>query len=475
MIVQYTEAHVYQPDGTYASTFFVQDDKVVSPCVPDQICSLSGKYVFPTFEDAHNHPSGMCRANYHLNLESVNSREALASQLVTPLSQNKFIVGVRWNENQYGSLTRDFLDSISTQIPIVIVEQSYHRAVLNSAAQDYFQVPENFPGNLNNGILEEQAWIEWAWPRLETDVPLFQESLLDFQQLLLSQGIGAVHDLFIGTLPHLQVYQNLLQHHQWKLALAGYLSPHLLPEVRAKDFSFLQGIKLFLDGSFGAYTACLKKPYLKRPRHHGHLWWSLEELEHRIQLGVHQGFRKIALHVIGDRAFAQAVELIRRTKQTYSETLEFRIEHASLLDPKQLDQLVAWGVTFCLQPNFISGDSAFSDRLGERVKELLPLHAYLRAGAKFGFGSDHLPTDPWYGIRATVQAPLTQQQLSFTQAIHHYTSGSASLINKESVRGQLTPGYEANFWITSQNPLKHSVLPEQVFLQGKPVFFRDGY
>ncbi|MEK7483203.1 MAG: amidohydrolase family protein, partial [Planctomycetota bacterium] len=441
MIVQYTDAQIYQPDGTFISSIFVEKGQIVSPQgPPDEIHSLAGKYIFPTFEDAHNHPSGMCRANYHLNLEMAKTQDSLAVLLAPQIKKNSFVIGVRWNENQGGSLTRAFLDDISPEVPLVVVEQSYHRAYLNSSAQEYFQLPSGFPGNKGSGILEEQAWIEWAWPRLHTDVLLFQQSLLEFQQLLLSHGIGAVHDLFLGTRAHLTIYQELLSRNEWKVNLTGYLSPHLLPEVRREQFPFLKGVKLFLDGSFGAYTACLKSPYLNRPEYSGYLWWDLAELQKRIRLSVQQGFFQIALHTIGDGAVEQAIELIRWATQEFGCDLQFRLEHASLLDLEQLEQLIHFQVAFCLQPNFIPGDCEFQDRLGDRTQQLLPLNRYVRSGAKIGFGSDHLPTDPWYGIRATTEAPLTQQRLSWTQAIHYYTLGSASLVQQEHLRGSLVPG-----------------------------------
>lgn len=470
MILQFENVRVYQPSGSFASTLTLQNQKIIPYHPdPDQKICLEEHYLFPVFEDAHNHPSGMCQANYHLNLEKIASFSELQQTISSYLNQQQptFFIGVRYSLSD--PLNAKILDTFSHKIPIILVEISYHRAYLNSLAQDFLKVPAHLSGNRGNGILEERAWIEYAWPKLQTEPTFFQKSLLDFQKMLLSYGVGAVHDLFIGNLDHLRAYATLLAEQSWFIALEGYLSSSLLSEVSASDFPFLRGVKLFLDGSFGAKTACLKTPYLDAPNQKGTLWWTFGELQEKLYEVVSRGFHQVALHVIGDQTLKQTIQLLRWAKAEFRDELSFRLEHISLINETEIKTLMELEAFFCVQPNFIPEDAKLGHSLGNRLEHLIPLALYHKNGAKMGFGSDHLPSNPWYGIEAACHAPLASQKISRQEAFYYYTEGSASMVqNKE--RGALIPGKEANFWISKENPLLSNATPEKIYIKGRCVY-----
>lgn len=468
MILRYTDAWVYQREGHFLPSLTVYQGKILAPEIPaERTLSLGGKFIFPLFEDAHNHPSGMAQSSTHLDLSHLNSLEALFFFLREKLSDYpQLLMGVRWN-NTTEPLTANLLDQVAQDRCIIVVESSYHRAVLNSYALNRVAIPSTFPGNHGNGILEEQAWIEYAWPQFYESSQQIHQGLLAFQKHLLSQGIGAVHDLYVGTHAHLEAYRFLIQSKQWKLALVAYISPHLL-HLDLSPFPFIQGVKLFLDGSLGCQSAALEEDYEQvTPPHRGKLWWSLDELKQRIRQTLAKELFAFALHVIGDRAIQQAFELISWARKEYGKLLQFRLEHLSLLTFSQLQQLQALDVAFCPQPNFIPLDQAYLPYLGKRGVALTPLAWFHQEKARCGFGSDNLPSDPWKGIFAAVHALEDSQRLDLPSAFHYYTLGSAELAQQAHVRGSLCPQKEANFWISSHNPFLQPSPPEQIFLKGE--------
>src|SRR3546814_10612095 len=84
------------------------------------------------------------------------------------------------------------------------------------------------------------------------------------------------------------------------------------------------GVKLFADGALGSRGACLKAPYADAPKQSGQCLLTDAQLKNLMSRAAMDGFQ-VAVHAIGDKANAEALDAIEAVSDTRSE------EHTSEL------------------------------------------------------------------------------------------------------------------------------------------------
>ena len=123
----------------------------------------------------------------------------------------------------------------------------------------------------------------------------------------------------------------------------------------------LVGLKVVSDGAFGPRTAWLDRPYRDRPDEAGFPLVSRADLELVATEAESMG-ATLALHAIGDRAIAGALDVIEAVRPARRP----RLEHASLTPPALLRRLDRVRPHLVVQPGFVPSDSWMADRLGPR-------------------------------------------------------------------------------------------------------------
>src|SRR5207249_10679240 len=105
----------------------------------------------------------------------------------------------------------------------------------------------------------------------------------------------------------------------------------------------LSAIKVFTDGSLGAYTAALAAPYVGRPGERGILVHSPTELRSILTTAHRAGFQT-ATHAIGDAAIRLVVETLEEVQDSAPRRdARHRIEHYELPDDDVLRRTKAAG------------------------------------------------------------------------------------------------------------------------------------
>jgi len=249
-------------------------------------------------------------------------------------------------------------------------------------------------------------------------------------------------------------------------------------------FLKLRCIKIFTDGSLGARTAAMQKPYTDDPSTTGILYHSLAQLKNLIKEADQAGFQ-VAVHAIGDKAveetlkaFSEALSKERITRHRH------RIEHASVLNPNLIKRIKALGLAVCIQPHFIVSDFWVPQRLGpERARWTYALKSLISHGVRLAASSDAPvePLSPLLGIWAAVtQHEFLEERLSAEEALKTYTVDAAYFSFEENVKGSIEVGKYADFTVLSHNPLK--VKPEKIkdirvemtVVEGKVVYSASG-
>src|SRR3546814_13099286 len=92
------------------------------------------------------------------------------------------------------------------------------------------------------------------------------------------------------------------------------------------------GVKLFADGALGSRGACLKAPYADAPKQSGQCLLTHAQLKNLMSRAAMDGFQ-FAVHAIGDKANAEALDALQAVSDPYQGYLPLRFDHAPLSDP----------------------------------------------------------------------------------------------------------------------------------------------
>ncbi|MCI4352140.1 MAG: amidohydrolase [Thermoplasmata archaeon] len=440
-----------------------------------ELVDLRGRLVLPGLIDLHIHLTDTILDRVGVDLHGARSREELVERLrarLTPGSSTP-LVGVGWDSARWTESrdpTRDDLDRISTEQPLIVHQVSTHAAVLNSLALLEFGIDENVadppggrfgrdPAGRLNGLLFDSALSRLGFStgrpgQARPSLPDYRRLLEEAAALGLTtvcpvsaspEEIEAVATLATEPLPvRVRFYLDLRR-------LDRYRS---LPTPRPDAGWRIAGTKAITDGAFGTRTAWLSSPYADVPETSGYPIWVDEELEQALRDSEVEGLPP-ALHAIGDRALERVLALLARVGAAGTP----RIEHASLTPPALWPALEKGRPNLVVQPHFVETDRWAVERLGpERARWTYAFRTLTDHGFPLGGSSDSPvePLDPWTGLRAAVfRAPRTEfgrftasERLAPIEAFQMYTCHAGPILGEPGL-GCLAVGGPADFVVTS--------------------------
>jgi hypothetical protein len=202
----------------------------------------------------------------------------------------------------------------------------------------------------------------------------------------------------------------------------------------------------------------LESPYRGEPDNVGLPAVSPKRLHHEIRKGIRQQ-RQLALHAIGDRAIRQFLDTLDNFQKakTRVRALRFRLEHAQLIAPRDLERLADWGILLAVQPSALINLEKDQGLLGEeRAERAYAFKSILDAGIPLSFGSD-VPGESRFKPLELIQLAVNRQigeKITPYEALEAYTKGSAYAEFMETEKGTLTPGKLADCVVLSEDPTR---------------------
>lgn len=428
--------------------------------VDTDVVDCGGGVLLPGFIDAHTHMEVLGRRLVHADLGTAEDREAALSLLEDAPAEG-WILGYGYDESTWPSeayLTREELDEVSTELPVVAFREDLHTASVNSLVLDRYaeELPDSGihrEGKTPSGVLTEDAAellrMETTPGRAETKRLI--EAARDYVH---ERGVTGVHDM-VRHSGAPAAYRELAVEDALDLRVRLYYwADHLdaidetgLRTNHGGAYLEVGGVKTYSDGSLGAGTAKLAESYADRE---GTGEWVVdpERLQAIADRADELGLQ-MAVHAIGDEAIDVTLETLPADPK-----MRHRIEHAELLG--EAAAFDAAGVVASMQPNFLRWareGGLYETRLGvERTAASNRFADVLEAGVPLAFGSDCMPLDPLYGIQQAVTAPDERQRLSVTEALRAYTSGAAYAGHDEDRFGTVEPGKCADFAVLETSP-----------------------
>ncbi|KPK72311.1 hypothetical protein AMJ87_05095 [candidate division WOR_3 bacterium SM23_60] len=425
---------------------------------------LKNQFVIPGFTDCHTHLVARGIELQRINLETCQSLEDCLEKMHSDVrSGHEVVFGSNWDETawrspDYRQLTRHTLDAISRKRPVVMRRVCGHFAVVNTRALK--MIPRTWRiVDRQTGHLFEDVVLDLDDIFKPTDSMLARAIDLGTAEAL-RNGITSVHEI---TKPRrFRFLQRAHAHRKLKLRWACYMKLQYLDDVLAagltngfgNDLLKFCGIKVYLDGSLGAQTAALSKPYAGT-RKRGTLLFSQRQL-FKIAQTAQKHDLQLMIHAIGDRTSALAVHVLKRTIDKKNR-LRHRLEHLEVADTRTIRTMARLKLIASMQPNFTArwqqpGDM-YEQYLGDRYKQMNCFKQFAAAGVRVVFGSDCMPLGPLYGLQGAVFHPFACGRCTPLEALRMYTMNPAYATFDESKKGAIVEGTLADLVVLDKNPL----------------------
>ncbi len=461
-----------------------------------RLVNLNGRVLLPAFTDSHIHLAAWALSLRQINLRSAQSLAGALQRIAAAARAHPdwaTLRGIGWDTSQWpdytGQLTRQMLDAIVPDRPLLLSDHALHTLWVNSAALCAAHIDGNTvdpPGGrierdqhgTPTGILRENAVSLILRSIAQPSRAEIVTAVVGAQSVLWRRGIIAVHemgDLAAGD--NLRAYQQLRRDDALGLRVlyyfsAGQLSDFVAAHVEAgfgDDLLRIAGAKFFADGALGSQTAWLFDPYEGSPDNWGLNTLTEEDLDGALRI-LAGGKLSLAVHAIGDAAVHFVLDRYAHflTEASWPQGRYIpmpRIEHAQLLRPADFARFARLGVAASMQPSHVLSDMEIATaRWGQRIQHAYAWQSMLRHGVHLLFGSDAPvePPDVWAGIAAAVTRRRTdgmpgpagwipQERIAVADALYAYSVAPARLANDPD-RGALSPGHLADMILVDQNP-----------------------
>ncbi len=465
-----------------------------------RIIDLKGSVLIPGLVDAHLHLSWLAMGMDWLDLRGTKSISEIVEAVrlrATRAKRGEWIIGRGWDHELFREKrlpTRWDIDEASPNNPVFLIRVCGHVGIVNSIALKSINIEEyleEYKGLIDigedgspTGILYEDA-LHIVYDKLPK--PSVEELADKLRQVLLflaSYGLTTVHSMN-ASLEEFHALKLLEKKKQLPIRVRLFLSREayeridekLLMKYKDNPMLSVRGVKVFMDGSFGARTAALKEPYSDNELNRGKLLMKANDIV-SLALELKRKGLILAIHAIGDRALEEVIRALSTINPD-----NIRIEHASLTPPPIIKDLALHKpLAIVVQPHFTIGDWWVEQRLGDRARFVYAFKSLMSRGLVLAGSSDAPvePVNPWLSIAAAMHrgklSNITpNERLSISRVLSMYTIGGTIASRDEGEIGLIKRGYLADLIVLDENPWSLSeydiagIRPKLVVIGGKII------
>lgn len=472
-----------------------------------KVIDLKGKALVPGFIDAHGHllnvgvqasvanllplPDGMVDSIPGLQAEL---KKWAASDGAKRIVGGKLVIGLGYDDTQLKEKrhpTRQELDAVSKDVPVVAIHQSGHMGVLNTKALELARVTAQTPnpvggvihreadGKTPAGLIEETAWFPVLFDELLPAIGFGNERyFLEQGQLAYIKFGFTTAQEGRATTDNLKVYADAVGAGLLSIDVIVYPDPFMVKDVfnnkwygpEYKGRLRVGGIKVSLDGSAQGKTMWLSKPYKvpplgQEPAFRGYPALQDKQLFPVVKQAVEKKWQ-VLCHCNGDAAGDQFLRAIKQAGGADAvKAIRPVMIHAQTVREDQLDVMKEYGVipSFFSMHTYYWGDWHRAETLGdERALRISPAASAIKRGMAFTSHHD-APVALADSIRILSSmvsrksrsgAVIGQdQRVSMTDALKAITLHAAYQCGEEARKGSLAVGKLADLVILSADPL----------------------
>jgi len=511
-------------DGTILALGTRSDIETSHKGSETKVVDLAGRTLAPGFVDGHAHFLGFGSQAVGANLlappdGTVNTVEDVVAKLQAfakgpDVGRTGWIFGLGYDDALLGRHpTRDDLDKVSSEIPVIAVHISGHFSAMNSAGlakvgytaaskDPEGGVIRRRPGTTEpNGVLEELASIPHMIPAINARSPEDKDYFLKKGlELAKSFGYTTVNE---GRLMAFQQADLVRAAERGLLDIdvmsyADYTAKEVLPLIsRTYNNRYrVAGVKITLDGSPQGRTAWRTMPYLIPPdgQKAGYLGYPAIPDTKAVAAIVEESYQKgwpVHVHANGDAAIDQMFEAIRPSHEQHGPgDRRHTLIHGQFLRKDQIPALKELQIFPSLFPmhTFYWGD--WYDQIigAELAQQISPTRSVLNAGMFVTSHTDapvalpNLMQVVWATVNRTSRSGKVmgaEERLTPIEALKAITLWGAYEHFEEKTKGSLEPGKLADMVVLSDNPLTvdptkiNTIVVLQTIKDGKTVYQRE--
>lgn len=482
-----------------------------------RVIDLARKPLLPGLGDSHLHLGEVGRGMEVADLGGASSPAELGEILRAfvrerNIPEDRPVLGWGWNQDKFPGKRMPTLAQLDAMVPgrpVVLTRVCQHIAAANSAAIRLAGITADTPDPPGGSIGRDESgrpdgiFRENAVRLLPGSGDIRPEEaerwIAAGAEKAAALGLTMVHSEDLCSFPGLgwrevlELYKKLDREGRLPLRVVQqcqFLTVEELEEFFAAGYypGWRQGnfsvgpLKIITDGSLGARTALLGRPYADQPAAGaGMAVLPWEQVDALVEAAHRRGMAA-AIHAIGDGALDHSLDAIQRAKEKYpDQNPRHGIIHCQITRPGQIRRIRELGVQVLAQPVFLEYDLHMADlRVGEELaKSSYAWRTMVESGIPFSAGSD-CPIesmDPFGNLYCAVTRcdylgePAggwhPWERLTLEQALTAATAGVAWAAGQEGELGRIAPGLSADYTVPDRDIF---AIPSRELLEVRAAF-----
>jgi predicted amidohydrolase YtcJ len=418
---------------------------------------LQGKMVIPGMIDTHIHPPGLALSElYEVQLSDIKTLEGYLEAVRSFIARNpeaKMVYGRGWSwgimkgEEQNKGPRKEYLDTVTRDIPVVLRAHDGHTLWVNSKALEVNGLNSQTVAP-SGGVIEKdpvsgelwgtlKEWAMWLIALPEYSLQQYIDAMAVFQQKMHRFGITGV--LCMASLPFQNIFKacaELERRGQLQLRFRGAMTVNAREELAVqlatigelqaqyptRDLKIIAA-KFFTDGVIEGGTSNLLEPYApaagKGVGYHGDFLWDMDRLKQAFYAANQAGLQ-IHVHSTGDASTRKVLDALETIQSQLPDgDCRNTITHLQLVAETDIPRFKDLGVIASVQPYWqFKGPNWWQNVdyrfLGERAETEFPLGSLFAAGATVVSSSDYPATmipNPLLAIDTGVTRNMAQGAL----------------------------------------------------------------
>lgn len=488
--------HTMDDTSAAAEAMAVRGNRILAVGGMDEVRALAGPNtrtidargltITPGFIDAHSHPLLVNNAiSVDVNVRSIAELKTLLREQASGTPPGQWVMAHMYDDTKFDEgrpLTRDDIDAVVTDLPVMVRHRGGHTAVVNSAAFNMAGISDTTPdpeggryfredGRLTGKVAEHAMDVfesVGSWPSVDRNTRQRGASLMLRQ--MAAAGLTSTTDAG-GDMEGWIAYMDALD--------AGDLATRVSFMPRGEDPIYaamkntgmrsgfgnamlrIGAVKYGADGSASERTMRMSTPF-EGTDDYGILTMSQEDIDAAVDDAVNSGFR-IGIHANGDVTIDMVLRAYERVLTDWNgDNPRFRIEHCSLVNDDLLQRIKATGTIptpFYTYAHYHG--NKWVDYGPEKMRSMFAHRSFLDYGIPVAPASDFTPGpfEPMMALQSMVTRKDMQgrtwgenQRISVREALRVCTLNGAYASFEEHEKGSLTPGKLADFVMLEQDP-----------------------
>lgn len=380
------------------------------------------------------------------------------------------------------------LDTVSTELPVVITHASGHIMNVNSVAlriagldrdTDIDGLVRDEAGNLTGelqgfellGLIRDRIVAGGLSRKLDV------KGLHSFGQLARRVGVTTATDLVSDMADDtLEVYKTATSDPAFPIRIAPAMAARFygiqegiarLQEAcrHGSDTLFIGAVKLHVDGSIQGFTARLRWPGYHNGAPNG-LWYIAPNELGGIIEAYHRAGALLHMHTNGDEATELSVEMLERAITAHPRPdHRHTLQHCQMPDQALYRRISALGLCCNIFANHIYywGEAHIAETMGlSRAMRMDACRTVLRNNIPLAIHSDApiTPLDPLFTAWCAVMRETSvgrvlggDERISVEEALYAITIGASYTLKLDHLIGSIEVGKFADFAVLGQDPL----------------------